>query len=329
MGVLRDDRKRILAGGLHNLLIGDQIGIFQIRYSVLAGAEKLPAAAQAQVLLGDDEAVIGLRHHHHARFGNIIDFRGGDQDAVGLGPPPPHPSAQLMELAEAEALSMLDHHHRGGGHVDPHLDDGGGDEHVDAAALEIGHDRFFFRHFQSAVKQGQAVVGKYLFLQIVIGLGGRFKIEFLRRFHQGVNHIGLLARRQLLADEGIDPVEAVVGAPVGLDLLAPGRQLVDYRNVKVAIDGQGQGAGDRGGGQHQHMRMAALADQAGALHHPKAVLLIDHCNAQLVKIDRLLDQGMRAHHQVNLSGGNLLLQVLLLPLRHAADQQGQAQFLFG
>ena len=49
------------------------------------------------------------------------------------------PPAQLVELREAEALGVLDHHHRGVGHVDADLDHGGGDEHVGVAGGEGRH----------------------------------------------------------------------------------------------------------------------------------------------------------------------------------------------
>ena len=40
------------------------------------------------------------------------------------------PPAQLMQLRYAEALSVLDQHHRRVGHIDADLDHGRGHEHV-------------------------------------------------------------------------------------------------------------------------------------------------------------------------------------------------------
>ena len=42
----------------------------------------------------------------------------------------PDPAAQLVQLREAEALGVLDHHDRRLGHVDADLDHGGGDQHL-------------------------------------------------------------------------------------------------------------------------------------------------------------------------------------------------------
>ena len=44
-----------------------------------------------------------------------------------------------MQLAEAEPLGVLDHHHRRVGHVHPHLDHRGGHEDVNVALLEPLH----------------------------------------------------------------------------------------------------------------------------------------------------------------------------------------------
>ena len=44
-----------------------------------------------------------------------------------------------MELGEAETLGIEDDHHRGIGHIDTHLDDGGGYEDLCLAADEPLH----------------------------------------------------------------------------------------------------------------------------------------------------------------------------------------------
>ena len=43
---------------------------------------------------------------------------------------PAHPAPELVELAQAEAVGVLHHHQRRVGPSTPHLDDGGGHQHV-------------------------------------------------------------------------------------------------------------------------------------------------------------------------------------------------------
>ena len=46
---------------------------------------------------------------------------------------------ELVELAETEPVGVFDHHDRGVGHIDPDLDDRGGDQDVELAAAEPVH----------------------------------------------------------------------------------------------------------------------------------------------------------------------------------------------
>ena len=64
-----------------------------------------------------------------------------EQHAGALGLAAPDPAAQLVQLGEAEALGLLDHHDRGGRHVDADLDHRGGDQHREPPVGEVGHHR--------------------------------------------------------------------------------------------------------------------------------------------------------------------------------------------
>ena len=52
------------------------------------------------------------------------------------GRPAADPAPQLVQLGQAEALGVLDHHDRGVRDVDAHLDHRGGDEDLDLPAGE-------------------------------------------------------------------------------------------------------------------------------------------------------------------------------------------------
>ena len=54
--------------------------------------------------------------------------------------PRPTPAPQLVQRRKAEPLGILDDHGCGVGNVHPHLDDGGGDQHIQLPGLELLHD---------------------------------------------------------------------------------------------------------------------------------------------------------------------------------------------
>ena len=63
------------------------------------------------------------------------------------------PPPQLVELAQSEPVRVLDHHDGGIGHVDPDLDHGRGNEHVDVAGAESRHRLLFVRGTKLTVDQ--------------------------------------------------------------------------------------------------------------------------------------------------------------------------------
>ena len=67
--------------------------------------------------------------------------------------------AQLVQLADAEALGALDEHDRRVGDVDADLDDRRRDEHVGLAGGERRHRLLLLARAHLAVQQRDAVVG--------------------------------------------------------------------------------------------------------------------------------------------------------------------------
>ena len=57
-------------------------------------------------------------------------------------------------------LGVLDDDQVGVGDVDADFDDGGGDEDLDAAGGEVGHDAVFLGGGEFSVEQADAVVGE-------------------------------------------------------------------------------------------------------------------------------------------------------------------------
>ena len=102
----------------------------------------------------------GIDHRHHAiallllhtavqrlravavRLQRGGDRRRGEEVAGGLVRATTDAAAELVELQQAEAVGVLDHHHRRVGDVDPDLDDRRGHQHLRAARGELGPRRF-------------------------------------------------------------------------------------------------------------------------------------------------------------------------------------------
>ena len=153
LGIALDDQPGVVAGGLQQLAMGGEVGQPHVGQAALAGAQQLAGAAQAQVLLGDAEAVLGLAHDGEPRLRGLAERLGVEQQAGRLGAAAPDPAAQLVELRQAEALGMLDDHHRRGRHVDADLDHRRRHQDRQPALGEGRHGRLALGALQAAVHQ--------------------------------------------------------------------------------------------------------------------------------------------------------------------------------
>ena len=192
---------------------------------------------------------------------------------------PAYTAPELVELAEAEALRVLHHHHRGVGHVHTHLYYGGGDQDIRLAGGEGGHDGVLLLGLHLAVDKGDAQVREDLLLEHggVLLDGLAVVGECVVFLYHGADDIGLPAGGDVLMEEGVDPLAVAAGDGEGVHRLPAGGELVDDGGVQVAVDDQGQGPGDGGGGHHQEVGVRALGREGRTLGHAEAVLLIgDH-----------------------------------------------------
>ena len=71
-------------------------------------------------------------------------------------------AAQLVQLGKSHAFGVLDHHERGIGHVDAHLDHRRRDQKLDLARLEGRHGRVLLRTGHAAVHESDAHVRQRL-----------------------------------------------------------------------------------------------------------------------------------------------------------------------
>ena len=102
--------------------------------------------------------------------------------------PATDPAAQLVQLGEAHAFGILDHHEGRIGHIHADLDHRGGHQQLDAVGLEGRHGRFLLGGRLAAMHQ--------------------LHCQFRQCLAQGDRGLlgGLVAQLLGLIDEGTDPV---------------------------------------------------------------------------------------------------------------------------
>jgi len=138
-----------------------------------------------------------------------------------------------------------------------------------------------------------------------------FGLVFVGAFNDGVDDVGLAAGSDMFAEEGPDIIGAGVRGAAGGDGGAAGWELVDDRDVEVAVQGEGKGSRDGGGGHDEGVGLSGLAllfrgrgprrflHQAEALLDTKAVLLIDDDEAEFREGDGVVEEGVGADGEVD------------------------------
>src|SRR6266487_5528955 len=116
-----DQRECITSRFADPLEVLHQPGELEVGEAALARVEDCALATDAEVLVGQREAVGGAGDRGHPRA-PLLGLRVGEQDADARCPSAADPPAELVELGKSEAVGVLDQHHGGVGHVHAHLD---------------------------------------------------------------------------------------------------------------------------------------------------------------------------------------------------------------
>src|SRR5437868_5746117 len=169
------DSLRFRAGQLQQLAVSYQVGYSEAWRAGLFGSEEFTRTAHFEIEFRDRESVLSLDHGFQPALPFRRDFAAGHEHAVGFVRAAPNASAQLVKLRKPEAFSMLDHHHRGIGHIDSHFDNRGGDQNIDFAALEARHGDLFFVRAQATVEEPNTQIREDILTQLVVHFRGRFE----------------------------------------------------------------------------------------------------------------------------------------------------------
>ena len=229
-----------------------------------------------------------------------------------------------MKLREAEALGILNDHDARVRHVYPHLDDCRRHENVELARVEVRHDGFLLLAPELAVHKAASHFTKHARTEFCVDLLRRRQIERFALLDERTDDVGLPALFNLLAHEVIDAVAPVRRAHEGLDRHAPWRQMLDARDVEIAVDRQGHRAWNRRRRHDEHVgREVNALFERRSLFDAEAMLLVRHDEAERGEGDRLLNQGMRADHDIDIVRLDRLVRCLALLLRQSSCQEQQ------
>jgi len=144
-----------------------------------------------------------------------------------------------VERRQSKPLGVLNEHHGGVGDVHAHFDHRGGHQDLGGALLELLHHPLLLLARQPAVQQAHAELGEDVARQVFVHANGGTQVERLRLLNQGIDHVGLLARLHLGADELEGAGTLLLPQEPGLDGRAIRRQLVDHGKVEVPVEGEG------------------------------------------------------------------------------------------
>ena len=262
---------------------------------MLRRAKEITRAAGLQIILRHGEAVRCAAQKLQPLAHRVVAVVG-NQNAAGIRRAAPHAPAQLVQCRQAEPLGILNDHDRRVRHVNADLDDCRRDKHVQLTGLESLHDIVLFLWLQLAVQQADAPVGQ----QCAGGLGvvGRDGLQIAHGFvflDGRADDVDLMPRRNLLVQKAVHVAALFAGDEPCFDGLAARRQLVQHRNIQVAVHEQPQRARDGRGAHDQQVRALCLARQQAALPHAEAVLLVHDGEAEIFKFHGVGQHGMRTY----------------------------------
>ena len=231
---------------------------------------------------------------------------------------PADAAPQLMQLGQTEMLRVFDEHHRGIGHIDPHLDQRSGDQHLDFIRAESRHRQFLFRRFDAAMQKAGLEWGQGLFDCFKFLRHGLDVLIRVHHIHARINDISLPPRSDLLADEFKYLRQFFRGPHKRLDTPASRRQFINHRDIQVTVKRQSQRARNGRGRHHQQMRVIAFAHECLALGHAELVLFVNDHQAELRQLKAVGEQSVGANVQgAGFAGGRGVIRFL------AAGLEGQ------
>ena len=278
--------------------LGVQVETHGRNVARLLRSQEVSRPPDLQVPGGDLEAgaQLGqLRDHLQAPARHLGHAALGRDQEVRMGPVlvPAHPPAELVQLRQPQGVRPVDDDGVGRGDVQPRLDDGGAEEDVHLLQVEVHHDPLQCRLLHLAMGHGQPRLGHQPLQVPGRGLDGLHAVVHVEDLPAPLE----LALNRLGDDLG------VVGGHVGPDGQALLRRRLDRAGVPHPQHGHVQGPRDGRGRQREHVHLAPQLFERLLGGHAEALLLVHHEQAERVERDVLLEQAVRADHDVHAAIG--------------------------
>ena len=200
--------------------------------------------------------------------------------------------AQLMQLAQAKSIRMVDDQRVRVRDIQSRLDDGGAHQHIDVAAPEVADDLIELPLGHLAVRDADMRLGN----QRVDVFGDT------RNILNAVVHIKHLPAAQQLAAHGGGHLRVLVSTHIrehGQTILGRGGERGHLAN---AGDRHLQRARDGRGRQAQHVHVGAQGFERLLVLDAETLLLVDDHQPQILELDLRIEQLVRADHNVDLAG---------------------------
>ena len=167
---------------------------------------------------------------------------------------------------------------------------------MDAVRAKVRHHAFLFFGDEPPVQQADLRRREFLLQPLPFRDDG-LEVAAVRFLDARVNEVGLPPFLEFAANEVKDLRQFVGGAQKGLEAPAPGGQLINHRNVQIAVERQSKCARNGCRGHHQQVRITAFAHELLALGDAEPVLLINDDQAEVVRREAGLNQRVRANGQ--------------------------------
>ena len=264
-------------------------------------AQKVTGATQLQILHGHVETgaerrvlrdrgkpVVGLLGHRLGRVVQEVGVRAFTSTADA--------AAQLMKLAQAETVGMVDDQRVRVGYVKTRLDDRGAHEHVDVTMPEVADDLVKLLLTHLAVGDADVRFGHQR--MDLVGDG--------RDVLHAIVHVEHLAAAQQFAAHRRGDLRVLVGSHIGQHRQAVFGRGGQRGHFADAGHGHLQRARDRRRGQGQHVHIGAQCLQRFLVFHAETLLLVDDDEPQILERDLGVQQFVRADDHVHRAGPQAL-----------------------
>ncbi len=139
-------------------LIANEIRDPESRRAALLFPEQVAHTTKTKIGLGNLESILSRLEYAQPLDG--VGTEVAKQYAVRCLRASTYPAAELMQLREPEAFRVLNEHHRRVSHIDPHLDDSGGNENIDRPVTERAHRRIALLRRNPSVEQRHTFAGE-------------------------------------------------------------------------------------------------------------------------------------------------------------------------